>query len=80
MSNSWMVFALVSTAAALVRELLGVFRYRRRRTSIERIATRVVVPGTHLVDEDEHGARFSLTVERRPLEPPATDTGQGATE
>lgn len=78
MSNSWMVFALVSTIVALVRELLGSFRYMRRRTSIERIATRIVAPGTHLVDEDEHGARFSLTVERRQPEPPTT--GEGTAE
>ncbi|MFD9891939.1 hypothetical protein ACFWY9_21570 [Amycolatopsis sp. NPDC059027] len=72
MSSTWMVVALTSTAAVVVRELFSLMRYLRRRAGIERIATQIALPGTHLVDEDEQGARFAVTVDHCRSQPPST--------
>ncbi len=73
MSNTWMVVALTSAAATLGRELLGVVRDRLRRISIERLATRMALPGSHLVDQDGRGARLELTIGRLQPQPPTGD-------
>jgi hypothetical protein len=72
MVNTWVVIALAPAAVALVRELLGLCRYALRRASIERVAGTIVLPGSHVVDRDDNGALFELTIEDRSPEPPAT--------
>lgn len=69
--NAWMVIALAPTAVALVRELIGLCRYVLRRASIERVAATTVLPGSRVVDRDDNGALFELTIERRSSEVPA---------
>jgi hypothetical protein len=72
MVNAWMVIALAPPAVALVRELLGLCRYVLRRTSIERVAAMTVLPGSRVVDRDDNGASFELTIERHSPEAPAS--------
>lgn len=69
MVNAWMVIALAPTAAALVREVLGLCRYALRRVSIERVVATTVLHGSRVVDHDDNGALFELTIERRSPEP-----------
>lgn len=71
MVNAWMVIALAPTAVALARELLRLCRYALRRPSIERVAAMTVLPGSRVVDRDDNGALFELTIKRRSPEPPA---------
>jgi hypothetical protein len=72
MVNAWMVIAaLAPTAAALVREVLGLCRYALRRISIERVVATTVLPGSRVVDRDDNGALFELAIERRSPELPA---------
>jgi len=65
MVNAWMVIALAPTAVALVREALGLCRYALRRVSIERVVATTVLHGSRVVDRDDHGALFELTIECR---------------
>lgn len=69
MVNVWMVTAWAPTAIALVRELLRLRRYALRRTSIERVVAMTVLRGSRVVDRDDKGALFELTIERRSFEP-----------
>jgi hypothetical protein len=71
MVNAWMVIALVPTAVALARELLRLCRYALRRASIERVVATTVLHGSRVVDRDDNGALFELTIERRSPEPSA---------
>ena len=82
MTNGWMAVATASAAAGLARELLGLVRHLLRRGSIERLAAQVVQPGSSLVDPDEHGARFELTIEnQQPQSTTArTDTKRNGTQ
>jgi hypothetical protein len=63
MVNAWIVIALTPTTVALARELLGLYRYALRRASIERVVAATVLPGSHVVDRDDNGALFELTIE-----------------
>lgn len=69
MVNAWMVIAWVPTAVALVRELLRLCRYVLRRVSIEGVVAMTVLHGSRVVDRDDNGALFELTIERRLPEP-----------
>jgi hypothetical protein len=66
-----MVIALAPTAVVLARELLGLCRYALRRASIERVAATTILPGSRVVDRDDNGALFELTIDRCLPEPPA---------
>lgn len=74
MTNAWMVAAVAPAAAGLVRELLSVVRHLLRLARIERVATRITQSGSRLVDQDEHGARFELTIASQQLHVPSVDT------
>ncbi len=82
MTNAWMVIAIASAAAGLARELLRLVRHVLWRASIERVATQIALPGGRLVEQDEHGARFELTIAGQQLRPPraSADTERNGTE
>lgn len=65
MVNAWMVIAWVPAAVALAREVLRLCRYALRRASIERVVATTVLRGSRVVDRDDNGALFELTIERR---------------